>query len=64
MSHEHKKACERIATLCSKSTQPTKRIEQIFDVALEALGMTANQREFEIRTMRQTALQRKRNRAS
>ena len=62
MSHEHKEACERIASLCRKSRKPTDRICQIYDIALAALGLTANQREFEIRTMRQNALQKIRDR--
>lgn len=44
MSYEHKLALERIVTLCEKATNPTRRSERIFDIALEALGHTANQR--------------------
>lgn len=61
MSHEHKLALERIVALCEKSRQPTKRVERIHDIALQALGLTANQREFEIRKVREAALQSKRD---
>ncbi len=61
MTHSHKLALEKIVTLCSKSTFPTKRIEQIYDIALQALGLTANQREHEIRSMREGAIQRQRD---
>lgn len=64
MSYEHKKACERIASLCSKASQTTKRMEQIYDIALTALGRTANQREYEIRMVRENAIQKTRDRAS
>ncbi len=61
MSHEHKRALERIVALCEKSRQPTKRGERIHDIALEALGLTANQREFEIRKVREAFIQRSRD---
>lgn len=55
MGHEHQLALERIVKLCEKSRQPTKRSERIHDIALCALGLTANQREFEIRKVREAA---------
>jgi hypothetical protein len=61
MSHEWKVALEKIVTLCAKSRIPTNRIERIYDIALEGLGMTANQREFEIRKMREAAIQARRD---
>jgi hypothetical protein len=62
MSHEHKVALEKIISVCEKSRQPTKRIERVMDIALEALGLTANQREAEITAMRQAAIQKQRDR--
>lgn len=62
MSHEHKLAIQRIVALCEKQRQPTRRSERIHDIALESLGLTANQREFEIRKVREKALQFRRDR--
>jgi hypothetical protein len=55
MNHPHKTALEKIVALCEKARQPTKRSERIHDIALCALGLTANQREFEIRKVREAA---------
>lgn len=44
MSHESKKALERIVTLCEKSANLTPRQIRIFDIALEGLGYVAGQR--------------------
>jgi hypothetical protein len=48
MSYEHRVAIEKIVNLCSKSRSVTKRIERIYDIGLESLGLTANQRQHEI----------------
>lgn len=58
----YREALEKIAKLCASSSFTTHRIEQIYDVTLEALGHTANQREFHIRTMRESALEKQRTR--
>jgi hypothetical protein len=44
MSHEHKLAIKRIITLCEGSRTFTKRIERIYDIALEAEGLVRSQR--------------------
>lgn len=64
MSYEHKLALERIVTILEKARQPTKRSERIHDIALCALGLTANQREFEIRKVREASIQKARDRAA
>ncbi len=61
MAHEHRVALEKIVALCEKSRLPTKRTERIFDIALEALGLTANQRQYKIKTIREEALQQRRD---
>jgi hypothetical protein len=58
MYKDFKGALEKIVGLCEKTTYPTKRIESIMDIALQALGLTENQRELQIRIMRETALQK------
>lgn len=57
MIHAYKTALERIVQLCEKSRQPTRRSERIHDIALSALGLTANQRDYEIRKVRDKAAQ-------
>lgn len=44
---DHRKALEDIARMCSASRIYTRRIQNINEVAMTALGMTANQRHAE-----------------
>jgi len=62
MSYEHKKAIERIIIICESSRQPTKRIERIYDIALESMGLVEGQRNQLLLTLKQRAVQLQRNR--
>lgn len=41
---EHREALERIMQLCSEGQSYTRRTQAIHEVAMKALGLTANQR--------------------
>ncbi len=62
MGHEHKVGLQKIIQLCEKTTQASKRTLAIYDIALMAMGHTANQREFMLTQLRQKAIQNKRDR--
>lgn len=64
MSHEHRLAIERIITLCESARQPTRRIERIYDIALESAGLTFNQRQEKIKEVMQKSIQIQRDRAA
>lgn len=57
MSHETKIAIEKIISICEQSRQPTKRIERVYDIALESVGLTFNQRNELIVALRRRAIQ-------
>lgn len=57
MTHETKKAIEKIITICEKSRQPTARVLRIYDIALESLGLTENQRAELINKLKQEKVQ-------
>lgn len=42
--HDHRAALIKIMEICGLSTSYTRRIQHVNDVAMRALGMTANQR--------------------
>ena len=52
MSHEHKLAIQKITTLCESSRTFTRRIERIYDICLEAQGMTSGQRAQEAENLK------------
>lgn len=59
MRGDYRKALEVIADLCANPRNiPTRRQERIHDIAMEALGMTSNQRNAEIERVRQVARDR------
>lgn len=61
MTHEHKKALDAIILICERSRQPTHRIERIYDIALQALGLTANQRNELVLKLRHRTIQKQRD---
>lgn len=61
MSKEHKLAIERILALCEKTKRPTNTIKRVMDIALQASGLTENQRKMEIQAMCERAFQSQRD---
>lgn len=59
MSHEHKLAVQRIISICEKTQFPNDRIFRILDIALEAEGLTENQRQMEIARLKEDAATRR-----
>lgn len=58
MSHESRKALERIVALCEKSGNLTPRQVRIFDIALEGLGLVWGQRQAAISKWKQPHIER------
>lgn len=57
MRNDYRKALEAIIKLCETPRAiPTKRQERIHDIAMEALGMTASQRNEELQKAWQHAI--------
>ncbi len=53
MSDQHKAALQKIVVLCEHANELTNRLERIYDIALEGLGMPPKERAAEIAGVRE-----------